>query len=238
MEFIVDLVIIAIIVASAVIGFKKGIIRTFFGFFSVIAALICAFFLAPHAGDIIKETSVYEKMSAGVTEIIGGYLDGGTENIESQLQEFSQSSLSDTLSRLGFDFEAEADAYIAKLNEAGSNYAVSITDTVLSFLATMLGALISFILSLIVIKLLGVILDKVFKLPLFKVINKAGGAIVGAVLGIIIAYIFCMALEIILPYIPENPIVYMGMAENTYLYKYFVSFNPAVLVVAGIGMRS
>ena len=127
MEFIVDIVIIAIIVVSSVIGYKKGIVNTIFGCFAVAAALVCAFFLAPHAGNFLKETSVYEKMSTRVVEIVDGYLDGGTENIESQLKELSESSLSVTLSRLGFDFKAEADGYIERLDEAGNNYAVTIT---------------------------------------------------------------------------------------------------------------
>ena len=236
MEFIVDIVILAIVIISAIIGFRTGIIRTVFGCLAVTAALACAFFLAPHAGAFLKDTSVYEKMSVRVVEIIDGYLDGGTENIESQLNEFANSPLSDTLSRLGFDFESEAGAYIEKLDEVGNNYAVSITDTVLSFLAMMLGALVVFILSLILIKLLGLLLEKLFRLPVLKTVNRAGGLAVGAVLGIVIAYIFCMALEIVLPYIPENPVVYMGMAENTFLYRHFVSFNPAALIIAGIGM--
>jgi uncharacterized membrane protein required for colicin V production len=230
MEFIVDIVLIAIIAVSSVIGFKRGIVRTVFGCFAVAAALACAFFLAPHAGNFIKETSVYEKMSSRVVDIIDGYLDGSTENIESGLAELSQSPLSATLSRLGFDIQAESEAYLERLDEAGNNCAVTVADTVLSFLATMLGALIMFILSLIAIKLAGIILEKVFRLPVLKAINKLGGGILGAVMGIVFAYIFCTALEILLPHIPENPVLYIGMEENTVIYKFFVSTNPLVVL--------
>ena len=236
MEYIVDIVIIAIIVISVIAGCSRGLVKTVFGCFGVIAALACAFFLAQPAGEFIKGTAVYGKMSLRVVEIVDGYLDGGAQSAQAQLDEFMNSDLSGTLTRLGFDIESAADTYVEKLDEAGNGFAVYITDKVLSFLATALGALAVFLLSLILIKLLGFILECIVKLPVLKTVNRVGGGIAGAVSGIITVYIFCMALEIILPYIPDNPVIYMGMAENTFIYRYFASFNPATLILAAIGM--
>ena len=64
-------------------------------------------------------------------------------------------------------------------------------------------------------------------------INRLGGFVVGLVLGIFSVYILCMIVEILLPYIPQNPVIYAGMEKDTILYNFFVNLNPVILLLFG-----
>ena len=42
-----------------------------------------------------------------------------------------------------------------------------------------------------------------------------------------------MIVEILLPYIPQNPVIYAGMEKDTILYNFFVNLNPVILLLFG-----
>ena len=245
MEYIVDIVIVAIVVVSVIIGYKRGLIRTLLACLTLVVAIAVSYYFGPYVGEYIKSSNAYERMSEGVvgevSQYVGDVARSEIENAENSFGEFRQSGLAQTLSRLGFDSENAFDRYkesvISGAENLSTEYAEGIVGYVLSCLANALGVLVTFIAALILIKLLGYLIEKLFKLPVLRTVNRAGGAIAGALVGLLWAYAACMALEILLPYIPENPVVYMGMAENTILYKYFVDFNPAVLLFAGLTVK-
>ena len=241
MEFIADIVIVAIVAISVIIGYRRGFVRMLFKCLTIVAAIAVAYYAGPYLGSHIKSTKVYVNMSENVTEQVSEYFSevaiSGIEGAQQSKSDFEKTPLAETLSRAGFDSEKLLDHYKTTVISGAENvkdkYVEKITDYVLSCLANALGHLVVFILALIVIKLLGIIVQKIFDLPVLKTVNKAGGGIVGAIFGLVIAYIACISLEVVLPYIPENPVVYVGMADKTYIYRYFVDFNPMVFFLLG-----
>ena len=47
------------------------------------------------------------------------------------------------------------------------------------------------------------------------------------------AFLLCMALEVLMPYIPKNPVIYAGMEKDTVLYGFFVNINPFIFLLFG-----
>lgn len=241
MEIIADVIIIAIVLISVTAGYRKGLVRTLFRCLTVAAAIAVSFYTGPMLGDFIKSTDEYTVISGNVSEKVSDYFDSvvlsGIEDAEKSKTDFEETPLAETLSRLGFDSEKMLEHYKTAVVSGAENvkdeYVEGLTRYILSCLANALGHLVMFLAALIVIKLIGVIAEKLFDLPVLKIVNKAGGGLLGAVFGIVIAYIVCMAIETLLPYIPENPVFYMGMAEKTYLYRYFVNFNPMIFLLLG-----
>ena len=110
------------------------------------------------------------------------------------------------------------------------NYAKKMTEWIISCIASVLGTAAVFVLSLLLLKVLSALFEALFRLPLLKTVNKLGGGVVGLVLGLVYAFLICTAIHLLLPYIPENPVIYMGMEEDTVIYKFFVSANPLMLL--------
>jgi uncharacterized membrane protein required for colicin V production len=241
LAYICDIVIAVIVLVSAIVGRKRGFVKTAFGLLSFVCAIVLSYFFGSYAGDYIKTTSVYEDLSRKATLSISEYIDKTAEAELEKLQirdeEMSESEIVKTLERLGLETDSFYDRYEDAIKEGTENakekFAQNAATKVMECLANALGVLVTFVLSLVALKILGFLVDRLFRLPVLNGINRLGGFIVGLVLGIFSVYILCMIVEILLPYIPQNPVIYAGMEKDTILYNFFVNLNPVIFVLFG-----
>lgn len=241
MAYICDIIIAAIILISAIRGVRRGLVKTAFGLASFAVAIAIAYFFGSYAGDYIKTTHLYDDLSGKAEAYISEHFDRVAqeelEKIQLRDEEISQSEIGKTLERLGLETDSFYDKYKDAIETGTENakrkFAQTAATKVMECLANALGVLLTFIAALIGIKIIGFLVDRVFRLPLLKSINKAGGFILGAVLGIVGVFILCMIIEILLPYIPQNPVIYAGMEKDTVLYNFFVNLNPVIFVLFG-----
>lgn len=239
MAFIVDIVIVVILLLSIYLGYRRGFVKTIFGCLSLVAAIILASMFGSHAGNLIKGTKMFGDVSENIATEISEYFDKtakeGIENAMSAQVSLESSPLGNVLVRLGIDAQSVEKGYVSALQKGAANVKQEVVDAVsgpvLDCLANAMGTLIVFILSLIALKLLSYLVDGIAKLPLLKTVNKFGGLAAGAVSGIIFVFVLCMITQVILPYIPENPVVYVGMDKDTWLYSFFLSLNPVILLL-------
>lgn len=157
------------------------------------------------------------------------------------IEDFSNTDFGRTVFKLGVDSEQikndfgnAIDNSIGALSQSDSvkGLLVSlIAGPVLDCVAAALGTVIVFVLALILLKIACFFLDKVFRLPLLSSVNKYGGLVAGVVSGFITVFVLCMAAQALIPVIPQNPILYSGMEDNTLLYGFFTGINPVSLFV-------
>ncbi len=238
MQYIIDIVIALILVLSIINGYKRGFIKTVFSCFAVVVALGAAYFLGPVAGDYIRSTDIYANVEEKVDVKIEQYFENSTENaIRNPMQDSELSGAAESLERLGINVEELYENYSMSLAEGSQNFkegfVKSISDPILSALSTALGAIAVFIIALIVLKILSLILGGIFSLPLLKGLNKFAGGLAGVVLGVLSVFALCLVVEVILPYIPNNPVLYMGMDKDTFLYGFFVRISPMFFLLFG-----
>lgn len=241
MAYIADIVIAVIILVSVILGYRRGLVKTAFGCLSFAAAIVIAYFFGSYAGDFIKSTDVYDSLSDKATAAISERFDEaekeGLNKAKENFSEFENSGIGKTLERLGLETDSLYEKYEHQMNEGTENakekFAVEAAGKIMDCLANALGVLVTFVLSLVALKILSKICDSIFKLPVLSAINKTGGVILGLALGIVTAFAVCMAVEILLPYIPENPVFYIGMQNDTMLYNFFVNLNPVILLLFG-----
>lgn len=238
MAYIADLVIVAVIICSGVLGHRRGLVKTVFKCLSLAAAIILAYFFGKTAGEYIKNTPVYDSVDSYVSETVEAYFDKtaleGLEEAKASFEGFESSEVGKALSRLGFDSDDLYEKYEAEIlngkDSLKENYAKKMSEWIISCLASALGTLIVFLVSLLLLKILSKLFEALFKLPILKTVNKFGGGVLGLALGFVYAFVICTVVELLLPYIPENPVIYMGMEEDTVIYKFFVGANPLMLL--------
>ena len=241
MAYICDIVLALVIVMSVVLGFRRGLVKTAFKCLSLVAAIALAYFFGSYAGDFIRTSGIYDDVSLKAQQAISSHFDRieseGLAAAEESRQKFLESDISKTLSRLGFETDSLYEKYESAIDKGTENakekFATEAADKILSCLADALGALAVFILALIILKLLSFVFEGIFNLPVLKFVNKLGGTALGLVFGLALAFILCMAVEILLPYIPNNPVIYPGMEKDTVLYSFFLNLNPVILLLLG-----
>ena len=158
-----DIIILLIIAGAAVIGYRKGLIRSVFNLGDHFVSLAAAAFSYPMVSKKLSETQLYDKISEYVTQKVSA---GGFINTEA-LPEFMRQT-----AQAGIDAAVE-------------NTASSVTDLIV----TIISVIIVFVVVKFVLGIASKTLNSFAKLPVIKGFNKLGGFVFGILSGVIIVYV-------------------------------------------------
>ena len=182
MGIILDVILIGIVIASAYLGYKKGLVKLGSRLFAGIIAIILTLVLYnPVSSFVIKNTQLDEKIEAIYIERATGLINGenDSENITTKMVE----NLNDKLKNE--TIPAQADKV--------SKYAVYVITSVILFIA------VKIILS-IVFTMLGFVAE----LPILKQIDTVGGIAYGTARGLLICIVCTAAIVMIAKINPAN----------------------------------
>ena len=238
MQYIVDAALAVLIIINTVRGYRKGLVKTVFGLASVIIALITAYLFGSCAGEFIRSTDAYEDICISTEKKLAQYFEEQAEsNSAAAYEKLSESAFIKQLENMGVDTQKELDKYTASLEDGADNASAVLSESValpvLEALSNVLGTVIVFVAVLLICYILSVILSGLFRLSFLRPLNTAGGLILGFVLGVFYAFVLCMVIKSILPCIPENPVIYTGMENDTVLYGFLSRINPFFLLLFG-----
>ena len=180
-NYIIDLVLIAIIALFTFIGYKRGLIKVAFGLVSFILAIaISVIIYKPVSNFIINYTSIDDSIEA----IIAERLDSSETT-----QEETENIVSNYYNNIK--------------NASTSVIANGMSKTIINVSCM----LIVFIVTKIILFFFRFAGDLIAKLPLIKQFNSAGGFIYGLLKGFIIIYGLLALIAILSPIININEIV-------------------------------
>ncbi len=234
MNFLIDAIIVIIAAACCIWGFKSGFVKMIVSFLKNIIAIIIASVFASKLGAYLYENvfkSVFESLTVDkISKWLGTSTDGAPDI--GPLLDTENSEFLSFIDKLGFDFGSISEKY--------AEFGESAEEAMIEYISRPLGVTVSnvvafiliFIASVLIIKLIGFIIDKIVKLPVLNVTNRLLGLVLGAVLGVIFIFVFTGIVDAILPLIKINDehIVVGAVEEGTILYKYFVNRTPAGMI--------
>lgn len=172
---IADLIAILIIVFSVLIGAKRGFVKSIFSFGSLIISLLLALTLYPIVTDCLEGSVVDDFVHKSVYNLF----DAQSSNENAIEKNDANSSLPESLKSL-----------INKtITDAATTTKEVMAETVASLALKILGILIVFVLSKLLLWILSLLFDLVSKLPVICTLNKLMGGAIGAFYGILILYV-------------------------------------------------
>ncbi len=170
-----DIVAILIILLMVLWGAKKGLVRSVFGLGSLMLSLILALTLYPAVTNFLEESVVGDYVRLNVYKVFDAQDVEPTEPAEAgevlNLPTSLQSILSDTV------------------NEATATVKESVAETVAGLALKLLGILIVFVLTKLILWILVSILSGIAKLPVLRGVNKLLGGVLGGVYGVLLLYV-------------------------------------------------
>lgn len=183
MNYLIDIIIIALIALTTFIGYKKGLIKVAFNLISFILAILIAIVLyKPVSSFIINYTPIDDKIEETITNQIAN-----SDNIEKESHNFIENYYSDIK------------------NASTSVIAKNISQMVINIACIV----IVFIVSRIVLLFFKFSGDLIAKLPLIKQCNSAGGFLYGLLKGFIIVYILLALIAIASPLVEMEQLMKM-----------------------------
>ncbi|MBQ8298594.1 MAG: CvpA family protein [Clostridia bacterium] len=193
MGIIIDLIAIAFLVVSALVAYYRGFVKTFFGFISVILAILLACCFSKPLAMHIKESSEMDEWIIESITQIGKIEDDEIESgeeIEEEIQSGEKEELP-TDALIGFindlpESVSEALDIEESKNIALLNIATKTSDVVINIFS---WVIIYFIVRIIV-AVITVIFDGIMNIPILKSINNLAGLVIGIFVGIFRIYLF------------------------------------------------
>ena len=170
---IVDIIILAIIILSIILGRHKGLTVCLVNFFSLIIALVVALMAYKPISNHLYETSIGENLK----QVIKQNIPMSEEDFQVSDDSILPEGIKNYINTQTQNVNTTKDEAIENVSTELSKEVINIVSFVIVFVVVRLA--------LLVVKIVSKIITK---LPILKQIDHLGGAIVGAVEGIIIVY--------------------------------------------------
>ena len=176
----IDLVLAAIIIFCACKGFLDGFIKAFLSFFLVIASLIVAKLLSPGLSSYLMQNAGWtSSLRSWIYQRFSGTFAGGVSG-----EAWTNSLALDNLPRGVQDF---INSFVDTTNKGIGSAAEVFADNVTKMIVTILCFIAIFAIAWVLGKLIIAVVNKLAELPVLRVFNKAGGILVGALKGVLLA---------------------------------------------------
>lgn len=215
-----SVVILAVIVLCIFQGLRRGMVRSAFSLISVILTLFFGSLLNPYMSRFLTEnTPIYYT----VQEKCEGSITAALENKEEQDQFISGLPLPESMKQILAENNNEQ-SYQTLLAETFSEY---LSHSIAKVAIGSISLIFTFLLVSMFMNLLVGMLDGIFSLPVLSLLNRAGGAVLGAVQGIFVVWICFLIITLFwdaawaqeaTALIKENEITYFLYENNILLH--------------------
>ena len=216
---VIDIIIIAIMAACILAGYRKGLIGVAFHLVSFIIAILVALLLhGPISNFIIQNTQIDDKIEDMIVKNTDpSRFEEGQTNLTKEEQ---------NMPKIVVNYIQEA--IQDNVNNAKNNIEDVIAERIAITIINIATIIILFILVRIILIVINKIGDMIAKLPIISQFNKTGGIIYGVIEGLFIIYVLLALCLIIAPFIQSTELLsyintsYIGkmMYNNNILLKF------------------
>lgn len=212
MGIVLDIIIIAIIIANIYICYKKGLVKLAVGLVAVLVAIILSVILyKPVSNLIIKNTGIDKKIENVIIENFSADTQNGGETkyvgVIDYLEKYANDAVTKTQNEIVY--------------ETAGTMAVKITNVIV--------LLAIFIIVRAVLVLLTFVSDAITSLPVIKQCNEVGGVIYGIIKALLIVYIL-LAIVFLIVLVSGNSTI-SDMISSSHITKFFYENNLLLKII-------
>lgn len=184
MGLIIDIVIIAIVVLSIFLGYKKGLVALSIQLFAFIIAVVITFILyQPVTNFIVNATGIDEAIQNAILEKANDIIQEDSEMSNTIVEEVKNDMLPETARTISINI-------------------ITFVVVILLFLIVKIG-----------LRFVTALANVVTKLPILKQANEVGGIVYGFIRGLLIIYVILLVINISGEISPQNS-VYKSINET------------------------
>lgn len=235
-SLILDVLVVGIFVAAVAISASRGLVKGIAGLFGNILALIIAFTFSAQLGNYLNEQYLREplrdwvvnQMTADPTSESTDVSDVDFDELFANTPQFFR----DLTSYLGMDIQDLQQKY----EESKKNGIEQAKSAVVEYMVNPLSGVVSrviaffllYLLALLAVRILWWLSDLIAKIPIVRTFDKAGGALLGVVTGLLLVFVFTAILHFSSPYVLKEKSISerTEIYEGTILYRRVCEANP------------
>lgn len=220
---IIDLIILALLVFFAIRGARRGLVLSLLSLISVLVAFVGAVLISNFCAQPVAEwlqPSVEPYVQSAVESALPDYSEGEVLSADKLIALLDETNLPLGLNEVLADFFREH-SFSPDLDTLTDNIVPVLAEKVSLAAVYIVMFLVSFVLILLLWKLLSHALDLVTRLPGLNALNKLGGLLLGALRCSILLFVVAWLFRLL-----GSDLISNDMIEASYLLRFFMTFNP------------
>ena len=235
-----DIITLVLLLGMTFLGYKKGLAKSLLQLFGGILAIVLAFSLSAPVGAFISDSFIKPPIRKMVVKEVAAATQVPVDaDVNKTIEDIDVDSalttvpaplkkLLDTFGTSAEKIKAEVGDNIDKTTTEYKNKAVdAIVAPVADGVARVISFALLFVLASIALFIISIPLGLVSKIPIIGSFNKLGGAILGAVQGVILVFILSAFIMYITPVISsEDGALKPTTVEETKIFEVFSKLNP------------
>lgn len=222
MSILLDVIVVAIVVLFALLGLRKGFIKSLAGFVGSILALILALTIARFAAEFVFNTWIKDSLIQTVSDALAENGANTAQGVLDALPDY----LTSIFGWAGGQSQSLESALNSSSNAVSSTIINVLSPAIINLLMIVL-AIVLFILLMIVIRLIIRLLDRIVQVPVLKQVNGILGFLFGIGKGVIIAWLLCALVMAVLPlWMQESGQWLQDAVNGSYLFRALAGANP------------
>lgn len=194
MAYIIDIVLIAIFSFIVVFAVKKGFAKIALNLVATVLSYIAAYVLGRPTAEFLYDKVIRTMIENSLERKIEKSPAGDVITQAKGLIESLPQGLMKLADKIGFNTSAALES-VDSANISAKGISAAITDSVLKpmviVLLTVICSIVIFIVASIIFGIIARLINKVFKMPVVKNVNRFLGGVVGIVQGIILLFVVC-----------------------------------------------
>lgn len=228
MAYIIDIILIAVFAFIVAFAVKKGFAKIALNLAATVLSYITAYIFGKPAAELLYDKAVRAIIEKALAERIEKSSAGDILTQTKGIIEALPEGLMKLAEKIGFNATAAVES-ISNTDVSAKGISAAVTESVLKpmivVLLTVLCSIIIFILASIIFGFLAKLINKVFKMPLVKNVNRFLGGVVGIIQGVIILFVICSAFYFFGGLLGGKM---AGYIDNSLIIKFINGINPII----------
>lgn len=232
MSFLFDGILIFICAAVVIVQTKRGFIKSIMHLGSTIASLFVAYAFTPALAAWLNTKVFLDKISGGISETLKSLTENkGTGGFDlDKLASDQPDAFTQILDRYNINMNSVSESIkgvFGAAEDAVESLADSIANDVSYAISSVCAFIAIFCAAMLVLGLLTMLLDFVFRLPVLKSANTLLGFILGVVCAIVLANLFSiLSVHMIFALQSVDPEMFnQSVIDNSILLNFFANHN-------------
>ena len=232
MNAVLDIIIVGLIIFCVALGYRNGFVKTVMNFLSFIIAFFMAKTFSPPLSEFMYskwiEPNFADKAAAQIEKTLGS---GNLTNLVNDTSPSPPNEFVKMIEGYGFklpDVKGWINDAIGKGADSVNDVSSKLAQDVAKGISDFLAFVIILAISLILLKMATMLLNKAFKLPGLNILNRTGGILLGLLYGIVLSYLFVLLAYYVLPYLAANTAISSvpAVVNDTIFFKWFYGHSP------------
>lgn len=198
----IDLIGILIVLICAFFAYKRGFVKTFFGFISTFVAIALAFALCNTGVQVIKDnTGIDEWLESTLTTALKSSSEEEIKSGEVK-QDIEENNMENALKDLPENIKN-----FVGLEEYKENAKNTVIENSKEIILKILSWVVIYLSVRIILFIICLVCNGIMSIPFLKQINNLTGLVLGLILGLFRIYVILAIISFIITIVPITPVV-------------------------------